>query len=242
MGLLDFIFPKYCVNCKKLGLHLCSDCFSYLSFDVNNICLVCGRQSINSLTHPFCRTRYTIDGAFSALNYKGPVKKLIYQFKYKPYLTDLKTILCDLLYEALIQKEEFNEIFQGSSDLIFVPIPLYKSKQRGRGYNQAEILAGELRKRLDPSRSLRMTMINILERTRNTKSQVGLKKEERRKNIKGAFEISKRLNLGQGSTLKQASILLVDDVLTTGSTLLEAASVLKRNGVKKVYGLTLAKD
>ncbi len=187
MSLLDFIFPKYCVNCKKLGSYLCSDCFSYLSFDVLEICLVCNRPSINGLTHPGCRGKYVIDGAFSSIAYKGIAKKLIYNFKYKPYLSDLKKVLVDLFYEGLIQKEEFNRAVHGS--LILVPIPLHKSKLKSRGYNQAEILAEELAKRLDPLHSLKMTVEGVLERVKNTKSQVGLKKEERRENIAGAFEM-----------------------------------------------------
>ncbi len=239
MGFFDFIFPKYCVSCKKLGSHLCSDCFSYLSFDVNGICLVCGRPSIDGLTHLYCRKRYAIDGVFSALNYKGPVKRLIYQFKYKPYLTDLKTVISDLFYESLIQKEELNKILnqalpagrQGDAK-IFVPIPLYKSKEKSRGYNQAEILAEELGRRLG------VEVQNLLERTKNTKSQVGLKKEERKENMEGAFKVIS----DKRQATRDKIIFLVDDVLTTGSTLLEAASVLKRKGAKRVYGLTLAKD
>lgn len=240
MGFLDFVFPKYCVNCKKIGSYICSDCFSFLSFDISQICLVCNKPSFNGLTHPVCEGKFTIDGAFSSIAYKGAAKKLIYNFKYKPYLSDLKKILGELFYEGLIQKEEFNRIYQNEK-LILVPIPLYKSKLKSRGYNQAEILAQELVKRLDPSSckaGLRMTMANLLERIKNTKTQVGLKQKERRENIAGAFEIK---NIGI-KELSDKSILLVDDVLTTGSTLLEAANVLKRSGAKKVWGLTLAKD
>lgn len=230
VGLLDFIFPKYCVNCKKLGSYLCANCFSYLSFEVNEICLICKKASIDGLTHPYCLSKYSIDGAFSAINYKGVAKKLIYKFKYKPYLADLRSVLSDLFYEALIQKEGFSRLVNGS--LILVPIPLHHSKLKSRGYNQAEILANELASKLE------LRAQNLLERIKDTKSQVGLEKEERQKNIKDAFKVSsQRLEV-----ISQKSFLLVDDVLTTGSTLLEAAKVLKRNGAKKVWGITLARD
>ena len=234
MGLLDFLFPKYCVNCKKLGSYLCDNCFAYLSFEVNEICLICKKASIDGLTHPYCLSKYSIDGAFSAINYKGVAKKLVYQFKYKPYLTDLKIVLSELFYEALIQKERFNAIIHppAGRSPILVPIPLHHSKLKSRGYNQAEILANELASKLE------LRTQNLLERIKDTKSQVGLEKEERQKNIKDAFKVSnQRLEV-----ISQKSFLLVDDVLTTGSTLLEAAKVLKRNGAKKVWGITLARD
>lgn len=233
MGILDFIFPKYCVNCKKLGDYICPDCFSYISFDVFDFCLMCNKQSINGLTHKYCRKRLGIDGAFSVLQYKGIVKKLVYNFKYKPYfVSDLKSILSDLLYEGLIQKESFMQLFEELKDqLILAPIPLHKSKLRQRGYNQSELLARGL------SEKFNLPVVSVLKRVKNTKSQYGLKKDERKKNIAGAFEISPNIPISQ-----DLNILLVDDILTTGSTLLEAAKVLKQNGVNNVWGITLARD
>lgn len=229
-NLLDFLFPKKCVSCKKLGSYLCENCFSYLSFDVKSLCLVCDKPTYNNLTHPFCSKKYTIDGCFSALPYNKTAQKLIYNFKYKPYLADLKTVLVDLFYESLIQNENFNKEL-GKGEWAFVPIPLFSSKLRKRGYNQAEILAKELSKKFN------LPFQDVLERTRDTKTQVGLSNIERKLNIKDAFEFN-----NQKSITKNQNIFLVDDVVTTGSTLLEAANILKRNGAKRVIGLTLARD
>ena len=185
------------------------------------------------MTHFGCVGRYTIDGVFTGIEYKGIVKKLVYNFKYKPYLSDLKSLLVELLYEGIVQNEAFSKVYQDNRhNLILAPIPLYASKLRIRGYNQAEILAKELSKRLN------IKMINVLERTKNTRPQVGLKREERIRNISGAFEIIR----GKKEIIKNSFVFLVDDVLTTGSTLLEATNVLKRNGVKKVWGIALARD
>lgn len=236
MGILDFLFPKYCVNCKKLGDYICSDCFSYISFDVFDLCLICNRQSINGLTHKYCRKRLGIDGAFSVLLYKGVVKKIIYNFKYEPnYVSDLGRFLSDLFYEGLIQKESFMRIYEDfNSNLVLTPIPLHPSKLRKRGYNQSEILAWGL------SEKLNLPVVSVLKRVKNTKSQYGLKKDERKKNMEEAFGIS---NIQFPiSNFKYMSILLIDDILTTGSTLLEAARILKLNGAKNVWGITLARD
>jgi len=239
MNILDLLFPKYCVNCKKFGDYLCSNCFSRLSFDTRNICVVCGKPSYNGLTHPRCLGKYTLSGSFTAIVYNSISKKLIYQFKYKPNLTGLKNFLGDLFYEALIQNEEFNKILRQrpsgpdrQDELILVPIPLGKSKFRKRGYNQAEILANEL------SRRFGFSVVNCLTRVKDTKSQVGLNKKERKENVKGVFKFSKEFS----ANFKNARVILVDDVLTTGSTFSEAASVLKHCGVRQVWAVALAKE
>ena len=231
MGLLDFVFPKYCVNCRKIGAYICANCFSFISFDVSMICLVCNRASIDGLTHPGCVDRYAIDGAFSAINYKGIVKKLIYNFKYKPYLSDLKNSLVELFYESIIQNELFMQTIEQPDNeaVVLVPIPLHRKRLRERGYNHAKLLAEGLSKKLN------LKLLEVLKRTKETKSQFGLKLDERKKNIKGAFIRNTKYEIHN-------TIFLVDDILTTGSTLLEAANVLKRNGAKKVWGITLARD
>lgn len=232
MNILDLVFPKQCVNCKKLGSYLRANCFTFISFDTDGVCAICDKQSINKLTHPGCKNKYSIDGVFSSVLYKGVCKKLIYNFKYKPYLTDLRKLLSDLFYEGLIQKQEFYDAIKSSQKLILVPIPLFPSRERERGYNQAELLAMDLSKRLG------LKTNNLLKRVKKTVSQVGLSKEDRRKNIKGSFEINEDLK----SVIKDHYIFLVDDVFTTGSTLIEASKVLKRHGARKVWGLTLARD
>lgn len=229
VGFLDLLFPKHCVNCKKLGSYLCSNCFAYLTFDVYQICIPCNRPSFDGLTHPGCRGRYTIDGAFSVLAYKGVVKKLLYTFKYRPYLADLKNVLTDLFFEGLIQKEGFDEAYQYKPAI--VPIPLHPSRLRARGYNQAQVLAEGL------SNKFSLRLVDLIIRVKRTLSQVGLKRKERIENLKDAF--SPAFNV---SVSEYPYIFLVDDVLTTGATLAEAARILKRHGAKKVWGATLAID
>ena len=230
MEIFDFLFPKKCVVCKKFGGYLCSKCFSFLSFDAKSLCLACNNPSFNNLTHPRCKRKYAIDGCFSALSYNKTTQKLIYNFKYKPYLTDLKNVLTDLFYENIIQNEQFQQQIQ-KGEWILVPIPLSSAKLRKRGYNQAEILARELAKKFN------FSVQNILERTKETKTQVGLTNLQRKLNVKGVFEL-----INQQSMIKNQNIFLVDDVVTTGSTLAEAAKILKKAGAQKVFGLTLARD
>ena len=114
---------------------------------------------------------------------------------------------------------------------VFIPIPLHEGKIKKRGYNQAKLLAEGLAKRFDVS------VVDCLKRVKSTKTQVGLTKEERRKNIEQAFALQ-----GTVSELLQKSqqVFLVDDVVTSGATLQEAAKVLKKAGFTKVWGVTLA--
>jgi competence protein ComFC len=225
---LDYIFPKYCVNCRKIGDYICANCFSFISFDFEMICLVCNKPTIDGLTHPGCKSKYAIDGAFCAIAYKGIVKKLIYNFKYKPYLADLKKSLVELFYESVIQQETFQKAFKFNP--ILVPIPLHVKRLKKRGYNHAELLAKGL------SGKFNLKMRNVLQRTKETKSQFGLKLKDRRENLKNAFILNPECKIAS------ANVFLIDDILTTGSTLFEAAKILKKSGARKVWGLVLARD
>lgn len=198
-GILDYIFPKRCINCKVLGDYLCANCFNFLSFDVKTSCLVCKRQSLKGFTHKICNKKYTIDGCFSAVKYSYIARKLIYNFKNKPYLLDLQNFLSELFYESLIQNEEFIKLIQ-KDKWVFVPMPLLAKDYRKRGYNQSEILAKNL------GQKFRIKVLNI-------------------------NKINKDVS----------NIFLVDDVVKTGLTLRKAAEIVKRNGVKKVFGLTFAR-
>lgn len=231
MGLLDVLFPKRCIRCKKVGDYICSDCFARISFDTRLICLVCGKNAIDGLTHPKCQGKYTIDGAFCGVVYKDIVRKLLYQFKYQPYLTDLQPILTDLLYESLIQQQSCMRALE--SKPILVPIPLSMKRLRQRGYNQAELYAKGLVQKFD------LEIEHLLVRSKETRPQFGLSKEDRAENMKDAFEINAKIKAQQ---TKGRSVFLIDDILTTGSTLYEAAKVLKKNEFGNVWGIAFARE
>lgn len=228
MQLLDFLFPRRCVVCKAFGFYLCTACFTRLSFDVETICTVCNTHAIDGITHPGCMGRYTLQGTFSSVSYDGAMKKILFAYKYEPYIRGLEPFLTQLFYEGLIQKEHLVPLI--SKNPILIPIPLHISKFRERGYNQAEILARGV------SKKLQIPWRDSLVRKRRTISQVSLTKAERKKNIANVFMLKEK----DKSLIKDKIILLVDDVMTTGSTLTEAGRILKKAGAKEVWGITLA--
>jgi ComF family protein len=224
MDVLGIFFPKKCVGCKKLGAYICTNCFAGIKMQTSSICGVCGRYAVDGLTHPRCRGRYTIDGTSAALVYRGIVKKLVYQYKFAPHLFDLSEILCDFLYESAIQQESLEEYLRPSC--VITSVPLYRSRHLARGYNQSELLAKNLAKRVG------VRCINASYKVKDTSSQVGKTEQERRDSIKGAIVVRK--------VDMPKRILIIDDVLTSGATMNEMAKVLKKNGAKYVWGLALA--
>lgn len=221
-SLLDFIFPKKCVSCGKFGEYFCATCFSKIEFVENPVCPVCQRQAVGGKIHPKCQTRYTLDGLVVACRYKEPIKIAIAKVKYK-WVYDIEKVLVDLLASQIWK-------FDIPQNLTLVPVPLHKKRKNWRGFNQAQILAKTLAKSFAVPFS--DTMIRIIE----TKSQVGLKKDERRENVKGAFE----LRQASHQTVRGKNFILVDDVYTSGATMQEACKVLKKAGAKTVWAMAVA--
>lgn len=173
----------------------------------------------------------SLNGVTSSISYKGLVKKLIYQFKYAPYLSSLNEVLGELMYEGLIQSESFVNLLNRSP--IIIDVPIHKNKFKARGYNHSTLLAKNLAEKLNLK-----FVPEVLIRIKETKPQFALKREERKENILGAFS----LNLKFKDFIKDKSIVIVDDVATSGATLNECAKVLRRNGAKFVWGATLARE
>jgi ComF family protein len=161
------------------------------------------------------------DRAYSFGFYDGPLRKLIHLFKYsgmKPLGKRLAGLLCRALPDE--GAERFDAI---------VPMPLHWRRRLRRGFNQSEILARLL------ARQRRIPMLDAVQRVRPTATQAGLTNSYRRKNVAGAFRVSRK------SRVAGKHILLVDDVMTTGSTGTACAAALKRAGARSVTLLTLAR-
>jgi len=161
----------------------------------------------------------------------GILAKLIHPFKYK-HQAEIFRVFVPHMREAL-------KLLCEPRDLVLVPVPLHKSRMLERGYNQAELLSKWV------ARHLGCQTAALLERVRDTGHQATLaKRAERRKNMHGAFRIrSELLKIADSAalaSLKNSQIVLVDDIVTSGSTLLACRSALAEAGIKNVSALTLA--
>lgn len=223
---LDTLFPISCVVCKKEGSFICADCKMNLKTLEHQRCIVCQKQTPFGLTHPGCLTPYGADGLVSFFDYHdNNVAQIIIAGKYN-FLKDIYLQLASLALPKL--ENGFSHLI--SNNTVIVPVPLHHTRKRWRGFNQAEVMSVEI------SKALNLPFTDVLVRNKITKTQKDLKKAARGKNMEGAFTLKK------SAEIRGKEIILVDDVATTGATLLEAAKVLKRNGAAKVICLTVARD
>lgn len=162
-------------------------------------------------------------------SYESGLRELIHLLKYER-VRPAASVLGRMLAEAIA---DFRNSFQDAHVLV-VPVPLHSRKQRQRGYNQSDLIARAALKLRGADGRFQMGA-RILQRRRETQSQIGLSSHQRRENIRGAFVVV------QSDAIASREILLVDDVFTTGTTVSECARVLRRAGASKVYVATVAR-
>lgn len=223
MNILDIVFPKLCVGCGREGKYICDKCQRKLVVP-EQICPMCCRPSLDGWTHPKCRRRDGMERLIVGLPYRGMVQQCLKKVKYKSAWE-----IISFLYG--IGGEKYGVI--ETCDRVITSVPMWKYKERDRGFNQAEILADLLDRNL-PGDSRK---VELLKRVRETKPMFGLKKKDRRENIEGAFEIT----IQQTNRLTNQRVILVDDVWTTGATMRECARALKQAGIREVWGVALAR-
>lgn len=223
--LLDLILPKECLGCGLEGAWLCPDCRRQTISLKSFFCPKCQKLNQNGEFCHACRKDSNLAGIIIAAHYqKGALKEAIHVYKYEGIWGELENYLAKLLIKRLT-----NHLPSGKK--VIIPIPLHYKKQMERGFNQAERLARII------SRKFNLPLeTKAIKRIKETDSQANLKKKDRLKNIKGAFKIKSAKNI------KGRTILLLDDVATTGTTLNEAARVLKKNGARRVWGVVIAHD
>ena len=186
------------------------------------------------MTHPRCKTKYALDGLTSIFRYDGIIKQAVKTLKYRR-VTNLAREFVSLIPERVISTMP-HTLYPIPS--IFIPIPLHPSRFRDRGFNQAEVLGRLLAERLPAGKAgLHIPIrIDILKRAVATTPQVEMKdKKDRLKNMKNVFSVH------HSSFSIHHSLLLFDDVFTTGATMRAAGESLKRAGAKSVWAVTIAR-
>jgi len=231
---LELLYPEKntCFICNVYDSsiddkYICSDCEKKLIKIVPPLCIKCSKpiDYASDCLCPDCNVyEKSFEAAKSPFSYEGIIKECIYNFKYynKPYFYKF---FGNLLLRYM------NEINYTNFDFI-TSVPLHKSKMRTRGYNQSQLLAKYM------SDKLSIPYADVLKRTVKTTKQSQQSKDERKKNLKGAFAIKYPHT---NTKIKNRSVLLVDDVYTTGSTADECSNTLLNFGVSKVYVITIAR-
>ncbi|MSQ27343.1 MAG: ComF family protein [Dehalococcoidia bacterium] len=220
-GALDLLFPKRCLGCRAWGALVCDLCRSKVDSLRPPFCLGCGAPA-NGTPCGSCRDNpLEVDGLRSVFPYEGLVRAAIIEFKYHGL-----SCLAGELGVWMADRIDWLE----PADVI-APVPLHRWRERDRGYNQSALLAQSLQ------RSFKLPLAaGALQRTRPTPPQVHMSgRKERAENVQNAFIADRRIVDGR-------SVLIVDDVATTGTTVSACARALKDAGAARVMALTLARD
>jgi ComF family protein len=233
---IDLLYPPRCLVCGRFLETLssrvegafCAECLGDLTPITSPHCTICGAPFVTKEgeDHPCercIRKPPHFEAIYSPYLYQGALMDAIHRFKYGPknsYAKHLGPLLARFA----------DRIIQGSNNTLLMPVPLHPKKLRQRGFNQSLLLARHVAREINSE----LDFLS-LRRVKYTESQTGLNQDERRKNVKGAFQIVKR------DAVDGKEVLLVDDVATTGHTLNECAKVLLKAGAEKVECLVLAR-
>lgn len=237
-SLFATLFPSDCRLCGTpliniSRLPVCRACLSNVHPITGNVCFVCGERVFSphalSAGETRCGLCRRLEPPFVKAvaygSYDGGLRELIHLLKYEQ-VRPAAAVLGRMLADAVSGTES------GSTHRVVIPVPLHARKLRQRGFNQSELIAHHAIKR-----GLRSGRLHsqVLERRRETQSQIGLTRHQRRENLRGAFAVSRP------EKIAGREILLVDDVFTTGTTVSECARVLLRAGASKVFVATVAR-
>jgi ComF family protein len=238
------LFPSDCRICgmplfEISRLPVCQDCLDAMPAIAGGVCAVCGERLFspyafsNGQEEARCGLCRRIEPPFVRAaaygSYESGLRELIHLLKYGG-VRPAANVLGRMLAEAIATVEpEF-----GADSVAVIPVPLHRTKLRQRGFNQAELIASSAMKLGSPGSRLRLCT-GVLERKRDTASQIGLTGHQRRENLRGAFGVA------QPELVKGREVLVVDDVYTTGATVSECSKVLRRAGATKVWVATVAR-
>lgn len=226
-GLLDLIYPPVCLACRMQGAsYVCESCLAKIEPVAPPYCEVCGRTIVGAGCRNCLARSRSFAKARAAADYSGVMKDLVHEFKYHG-----ARCLADPLSRFMYDFAERTSAVDLQKADCLIPVPIHAIRKRIRGYNQSELLADGM-SRLSGIPALR----NVLTRRIYTRPQVELSREQRMTNMQAAFH-AETPHAVVGKT-----VLLIDDVSTTSSTIHECSKILLDSGALEVNVLCLAFD
>ena len=228
--MLDTFFPAFCVGCGKTGEYVCGRCILFLS-EAEPICPRCYYQSITGEIHSECQKSNNLDGLVSAWEYEGVAKSLLRSIS-EAGVTHAIPAATELAFLQLVEQKDryapfFETLFSDDCEITFVP--RYLKEEKRRGFNQAFLIAKAM------GQFSGKDIFSSLQKLNDINVENSWDGEKRKEILQDSFSF-------RGIVRKLPSqVVLVDDLWRSGVTLNECVSVLKRSGVEKVWGFTLAK-
>ncbi|MBD3244641.1 MAG: hypothetical protein GF335_01470 [Candidatus Moranbacteria bacterium] len=223
----NLIYPIKCFDCKKNHYYFCPDCLKIIPNYLNNRCLFCGVQSLESGDLCIkCKKLYHLNNIQIFTYYDQEIiKKLIYEMKYNSVFLIARDI-------GIILAKKFKSLFYKKNCLL-VPVPMHKAKIKKRGFNQTYLIAQSI------SRYHKIPICNdLIIKTKNTLPQMSQRNFlKRQDNLKNAFSLNKE----KIQDSKNKKIILIDDVFTTGTTIKSCAEILNNYGFKNLNALIFAR-
>jgi ComF family protein len=229
----DRLFPVFCLECQTEGYWWCENCLKKYTTMGVYYCPVCHKTNLDGQPCNFCKAASPLNGVAAFLDYneQGIVGQLIRQYKYN-FAFDIVTVwekVIDMFLFDIIKCMNIE-----SNYFTVIPVPLHKKRKRERGFNQSDLIAELIYKKLSNLKQINFDNKNF-QRKKYTNQQAKLNRIARFDNLKEAF-------IWTSPNPAPKNILLVDDVYTSGATMQECARVLKKFGAQKVYAFTLARD
>ncbi len=220
---IDLFFPRSCVGCGKVGDFICLKCAKKLSRLLPPVCQRCGKPESSGM---YCRgcwgTHNHLDMIRSVFVFEGIIRRAVLEFKYRN-LRSIAACLSQYMADYFVEHEM-------AADFL-MPVPMHEKRLKRRGYNQSELLAGQISEMVSvPLRA------DLVKRVKDNKPQVRTScADERWSNMRDAFTCT-------SSEVSGKDIIIIDDVCTSGATLEACAAAIKSMGANKISGFTLARE
>lgn len=220
---LDILLPQECIGCGKWNTWFCNDCERSVPLMIDDLCIVCNEPTSYGVVHAGCTHNTPLTGMVAAAEDTQLLRKVVHCLKYEH--VQLFSLVCAAYLEKRIEVHPYLTSLLLHSDTIVIPVPLHKQSLWDRGFNQSEQIAREV--------FGNSVQTDIVVKSNATARQATLGKEKRVQNLNGAFTVI------DTDSVVGKSVIVIDDIITTGSTVSELAILLSEAGAKDIWAVSV---